>query len=282
MKDIQTRPSAVKAKTRTQIPDLDKIPKVRDYDPGPIYSMLGLDEPDSDTPLMIAGPCAIESEEMLQNTASFLSDLGVQVLRGGSWKPRTLPYSFVGLEEKGLEIHHRVSQEHGMLSISEIFQRDQAEAFRDIGIIQIGTRSMRNYELLHGVAEMGKPVLLKRGMDATLEEWLGAAEHLLHHGADRLILCERGVRWHDPAFRNMLDFATVAFIKKHLRIPLVVDPSHGCGRVDLIESMCVCAKALGVDGLMIETHPSPKEALCDATQAISLSTFESIKASLDF
>lgn len=265
-----TAASPTRVESRSQIPDLDRVPKVRDYDPGSIYNVLGLGEPGDDRPMMIAGPCAIESEEMLEETAEVLSDLGVPILRGGSWKPRTLPYSFEGLGEKGLRIHHRVARKYGMLSVSEIFQRDQAEAFKKyIDIIQVGTRSMRNYELLHGVAKMGKPVILKRGMDATLEEWLGAAEHVLHHGADRLILCERGVRWHDPAFRNMIDFASLIFLKKYTSIPIVLDPSHGCGRTDLIKELCTCAVSISVDGLMIEVHNSPEEALCDSEQSLS-------------
>jgi len=267
--------SVSKAENRYQVPDLDKVPRVRSYEPGSIYDILGLNEFKSNSPLMIAGPCAIESKEMLQEIAHFLSSLGVSVLRGGSWKPRTLPYSFEGLGEEGLRIHHRVAREYGMLSVSEIFQRDQAEAFKKyIDIIQVGTRSMRNYELLHGVARMGKPIILKRGMDATLEEWLGAAEHVLHHGGEKLIMCERGVRWHDPAFRNMIDFASVSYIKQNTNISVVVDPSHGTGRRDMVEAMSKCAKSLSADGLMIEVHPQPSEARCDGFQAVKLSNFE--------
>lgn len=212
----------------------------------------------------------IESEESLRTAAAALSQMGVKHLRGGAFKLRTLPYTFAGLEEEGLEIHARVAREYGMLAVSEIVAAEQAPLFDEhIDVVQIGARSMRNGYLLSRVAEVGKPVILKRDMSATLREWLGAAEYLLYHGVSSLTLCERGIRWSDPEFRNVVDLGTVAWIKEYLGVPVLVDPSHGCGRADLIERLALASVAAGADGLMIEVHADPATALCDADQALT-------------
>jgi 3-deoxy-7-phosphoheptulonate synthase len=212
---------------------------------------------------------------MLRQNARVLSAQGVKLLRGGSYKLRTLPYTFAGPGDDGPVIHHRVAREFGMLNVSEIMDSRQAELFeRYVDVVQVGARSMRNSILLRCVAELGKPVILKRDMSATLREWLSAAEHLLYHGARRLLLCERGVRWHDPTFRNLIDYGGVAWIKRYLRVPTLVDPSHGSGRADLVETMAMCALAAGADGLMVEVHPEPARARCDPEQALTPAAME--------
>ena len=214
---------------------------------------------------------------MLYSIASFLSKLGIKILRGGSFKHRTLPYSFSGLGQEGLLIHQTVAKEFGMLSVSEILHSEDIELFKKyIDIIQVGARNMRNYPLLHEIAGIGKPIILKRDMSATLFEWLASAEHLLKFGSEKVILCERGVRWCDNQFRNLLDLSSVAWIKQYTDIPILVDPSHALGRSDLISSLSKAAVACGSDGLMIEVHLDPPSALCDSQQALCFSAFQDI------
>jgi 3-deoxy-7-phosphoheptulonate synthase len=224
--------------------------------------------------LDIAGPCAIESEDMLNGLAQRLRGSGIRVLRGGSFKHRTLPYSFSGLGENGLRIHKRVAEKFEMLTISEFMDADHIQSFRKyVDIVQIGSRNMRNYFLFKHAANLKKPVLLKRDMTATLREWLGACEHLLSLGVEKLALCERGVRWHDPMFRNLIDLNSIAWVKQHLSIPIIADPSHACGRSDLVTALSLAATAIGSDGLMIEVHSAPTTARCDAEQAVTLEEF---------
>ncbi len=255
---------------------LHDMPLLRTYS-CPAGEALGVGPAAQDFLAMIAGPCVIESEGMLREIAAALSALGVRVLRGGSYKLRTLPYSFAGLGAEGAVIHFEVAREFGMLSVSEIVDTEQCDLFaRYVDIIQVGARNMRNNPLLSRVARLNKPIILKRDMYATLREWLSAAEHLLYHGAERVVLCERGVRWHDPEFRNLIDFGSIAWIKKYLGIPIIVDPSHGCGRADLVEELSMCAVVSGADGLMVEVHPRPARARCDADQALTPAGMERV------
>ena len=253
-----------------------KLPLISEYSTD-IRTALSLPGGSDYKSTIIAGPCAIVSFDMLYSIASFLSKLGIKILRGGSFKHRTLPYSFSGLGQEGLLIHQTVAQEFGMLSVSEILHSEDIELFKKyIDIIQVGARNMRNYPLLHEIAGIGKPIILKRDMSATLFEWLASAEHLLKFGSEKVILCERGVRWCDNQFRNLLDLSSVAWIKQYTDIPILVDPSHALGRSDLISSLSKAAVACGSDGLMIEVHLDPPSALCDSQQALCFSAFQDI------
>lgn len=230
-----------------------------------------------DSFLHIGGPCAIESVSSLRLIAESVRSCNVRVLRGGAFKHRTLPYTFAGIGEDALRIHHTVARDLGMLTISEIMEAEQLNLFREyVDIIQIGSRNMRNYSLFKHVANTGKPVVLKRDMAATMFEWLAAGEHLLTLGVQQLALCERGVRWHDSAFRNLLDLNSVAWIKRYLSLPILVDPSHALGRPDLIEALSMAAVSCGADGLMIEVHHCPASAKCDAQQAITPDVYAEI------
>jgi len=246
------------------------LPKITSYAMTISNFLFGKAVDHSPKDFVIAGPCAIESEDVLVEIARTLSRMGIKVLRGGSFKHRTKPYSFSGLGRAGLQIHSRVARSFEMLSVSEILDTADIDSFATyIDIFQIGARNMRNYPLLKAAAAIGKPVILKRDMSATLYEWLASAEHLLYHGCKQIALCERGVRWHDTAFRNLPDFTSMLWIKKYLDVPLIFDPSHACGRSDLIRELSYASGACGVDALMIETHTFPTKALCDAAQAIT-------------
>lgn len=237
--------------------------------------------PIADGLLQIAGPCAIESADVLLRVAKTLQSAGVHVLRGGAYKHRTLPYSFSGIGEIGLKVQHEIARTLGMLTVAEFMEGEQAPFFDQyVDIIQVGARNMRNTYLFKHVAGLKRPVILKRDMAATLFEWLAAAEHLLHLGVTQLVLCERGVRWHDPQFRNLLDLGAVAWIKEYLSIPVIVDPSHAAGRPDLIKRLALAAIACGADGLMIEVHPVPSNAKCDGQQALTPDRYIDLRSSL--
>ena len=224
--------------------------------------------------VVIAGPCAIESEEQLETVASFLSDQGVKVLRGGAYKPRTSPYAFQGLREEGLAILHKIGQKYNMATITEavsLTSLHQVAEFSDI--IQIGTRNMTNYELLKALGEYKKPVLLKRGMAATIEEFLTAAEYIITSGNENVILCERGIRTFETYTRNTLDLAAIASIKQLSHLPIISDPSHGTGRWKLVTPMSKASLACGADGIMVEVHPDPAKALSDGDQSLNFPSF---------
>lgn len=219
---------------------------------------------------IIAGPCAVESREQIHKTAEYLSSLGIKILRGGAFKPRTSPYSFQGLGFEGLEILKEAADKYGMKVISEIMDpRDIEKADKYIDIYQVGSRNMQNYSLLRELGKINKPVLLKRGMTATVSEWLMAAEYVAIEGNDDIILCERGIRTFENYTRNTLDLTVVPIIKKLSKLPIIVDPSHGTGRRDLVIPMSRAAVAVGADGLIIEVHPNPKEALSDGEQSLN-------------
>lgn len=223
---------------------------------------------------IIAGPCAVEGREILEEIAKALRPLGVNFFRGGAFKPRTSPYSFQGLGKQALEYLARVREETGMLIVTELMDpRDAVLVAKYADILQIGTRNMQNFRLLTEVGNIEKPVLLKRGMSATIKEWLMSAEYIVSQGNDRVILCERGIRTFETETRNTLDLSAVPLLKKLTHLPVIVDPSHGVGRADLVPPMAKAAIAAGADGLLIEVHTRPEEALSDGSQSLTPQEF---------
>jgi 3-deoxy-7-phosphoheptulonate synthase len=231
--------------------------------------------------LLMAGPCAVESREQLLETAYAVKDAGAQVLRGGAYKPRTSPYSFQGLGEQGLRILADVREETGLLIVTEAIDPHLVplvSAYADI--LQIGARNMQNYALLHAVGEAQRPVLLKRGMMSTIEEMLMAAEYILSHGNSRIMLCERGIRTFEKYTRNTMDINAVPLLKQLSHLPVVVDPSHATGKWELVEAVSRAAVAAGADGLIIEVHPRPEEAVSDGAQSLNPSRFAALVESV--
>ncbi len=232
-------------------------------------------------PVLMAGPCSVESEVQVHAMAAQLAPLGARFLRGGAYKPRTSPYSFQGHGEPALRWLREAADAHGLLVVTEAMGAEEAALVaRYADLVQIGSRNMHNYALLRVVAQAGKPVLLKRGMAATLEEWLGSAEYCLLHGAPQVIFCERGVRGFDDRTRNVLDLGAVALLAHVYGQPVIVDPSHGAGRRDLIAPLSRAALAAGAAGLMIETHDDPGRALSDGPQALTAAELAPLAAEL--
>ncbi|MGO9600005.1 MAG: 3-deoxy-7-phosphoheptulonate synthase [Isosphaeraceae bacterium] len=226
---------------------------------------------------IIAGPCSVENESMVMRTAEWLLERGIGFLRAGAFKPRTSPYSFQGLGLEGLEILKRVRQKTGIGIVTELMDTDTADAVEEAAdIIQIGTRNMQNYSLLRRVSKARRPVLLKRGMAATLEEWLMSAEYILAGGNYEVILCERGVRTFSDHSRNTLDLSVIPPVKKLSHLPIVVDPSHGTGKREYVPPMALAALAAGAHGLLIEVHPDPDRALSDGAQSLDFPSFEQL------
>ena len=224
--------------------------------------------------VIIAGPCAVESEEQLLESAHAVKRGGAQMLRGGAFKPRTTPHSFQGLGERGLEILKLARAETGLPIVTEVMDARQLEAVLDCAdILQVGSRNMQNFTLLKELGRVDRPVLLKRGMSATLDEWLGAAEYILAGGNSRVILCERGIRTFGTSTRNTLDLGIVPLAKERSSLPVIVDPSHATGRTDLVIPMSLAAVAAGADGLLVEVHPDPPHAKCDRDQQITPQAF---------
>jgi 3-deoxy-7-phosphoheptulonate synthase len=227
--------------------------------------------------VIMAGPCAVESREQLFESAMAVKKAGAQFLRGGAFKPRTSPYSFQGLEEEGLKMLKEAKELTGLKIVTEVMDVHSVELVAEYAdVIQIGTRNMQNFPLLKAVGRINKPVLLKRGLAATLEEWLSAAEYILSEGNKDVILCERGIRTFETYTRNTLDLSAVPAIKKLSHLPIVVDPSHGTGKWHLVAPMAKAAIAAGADGLIIEVHPDPKNALSDGAQSLTPENFETL------
>jgi len=230
---------------------------------------------------MIGGPCSVENEAMIQQTAEFLLANGVKLLRAGAYKPRTSPYSFQGMGREGLEILKRVRQRTGIGIVTELMDTENANAVEDAAdIIQIGTRNMQNFALLKRVGLTRKPVLLKRGMSATLEEWLMAAEYVMAGGNYQVILCERGVRTFSDHSRNTLDLSVIPPCKSLSHLPILVDPSHGTGKRAYVPAMALAGLAAGADGLLIEMHPNPDKAASDGAQSLDFPGFKKLLESL--
>jgi len=218
---------------------------------------------------VMAGPCAVESREQLLETAQIIKNGGAKIMRGGAYKPRTSPYAFQGLEEKGLEYLAEAREKTGLLVVSEVMDTRSVEIVANyVDIIQVGARNMQNFPLLKEVGKSSKPVMLKRGISATIEEWIMAAEYILAAGNHQVILCERGIRTFETYTRNTLDLSVVPVIKHLTHLPIIVDPSHATGKWRLVNPMAKAAIAAGADGLIIEVHPDPKEALCDGPQSL--------------
>ena len=231
--------------------------------------------------VVIAGPCSVESETQLLDTARSVKAAGANMLRGGAFKPRTSPYAFQGLGLKGLKILEKARQETGLPIVTEVVDpRDVSWVAEFADVLQIGTRNMQNFSLLKEVGKSGRPVLLKRGMYSTLEEWLNCAEYILSEGNPDVILCERGIRTFETYTRNTLDLSAVPAIKELSHLPIVIDPTHSTGRLSLIGPMSLASVAAGADGLLIEVHHDPAAALCDADQALPPGHFEALMARL--
>ena len=231
--------------------------------------------------LIIGGPCAVESLEQMEQVAHHLAHTSVQMLRGGVFKPRTSPYSFQGLALEGLKILREISTRHNIPVVTEVMsipQLDSVVAYADM--LQIGSRNMQNFELLKAIGQAGKPVILKRGLAATIEEFIMAAEYILSHGNPDVILCERGIRSFDNFTRNVLDLGAVVGLKQLTHLPVIVDPSHAAGKRELIAPLAKAAIACGADGLMIECHPEPLKSVSDARQALSLEEMATLVDSL--
>jgi 3-deoxy-7-phosphoheptulonate synthase len=226
---------------------------------------------------LMAGPCSIESEEQLFTSAEYCKKAGATILRGGAYKPRTSPYSFQGMGVEGLKILAQAGKQFDMPVITEILSNENIDdVVRYADILQIGTRNMQNFKLLEAVGKTGKPVMLKRGMNATLKEFLLAAEYIYAHGSSQIAICERGIRSFDTFTRNTLDLAIVPAAKELSHLPIIVDPSHATGRRDLILPLSKAAIAAGADGLMIETHPNPEKAMSDGPQSLDENEFSGV------
>lgn len=231
--------------------------------------------------VVIAGPCAVESQEQLFDTAKSVRKGGARILRGGAFKPRSSPYSFQGMGEEGLKLLSAISKETGLPVVTEVMDTRQVELVASYAdMIQIGSRNMQNYPLLKEAGLCKKPVLLKRGMMATIEEFLLAAEYILNQGNEQVILCERGIRTFETSTRNTLDLSAVPMLKRLSHLPVIVDPSHGTGLRWMVPSMAKAAVAVGADGLIMEVHYKPDEALCDGQQSLSLDEFAQLMTDL--
>ncbi|MGH7902802.1 MAG: 3-deoxy-7-phosphoheptulonate synthase [Candidatus Dormibacteraceae bacterium] len=231
--------------------------------------------------VMMAGPCSVEGEEMLLETARFVAARGARVLRGGAFKPRTSPYSFQGLGEEGLKMLAAAREETGLKVVSEVVSpADVGLVARYVDILQVGTRNMQNYALLQEVGRAGKPVLLKRGMASTIEEWLLAAEYVLSQGNRDVILCERGIRTFEPATRFTLDLNAIPTARELSHLPVIADPSQGTGRWSLVRPMSLAAVAAGAQGLLVEVHPRPEGALSDGGQSLDFEAFAALMEDL--
>ena len=230
---------------------------------------------------IIAGPCSIESEKQIIEVAKAVKKAGATVLRGGAYKPRTSPYAFQGLKESGLKLLLKAKEETGMPIVTEIMSVSHIDQFKDVDIIQIGARNMQNFELLKEVGKTNKPVLLKRGLANTIEEWLMSAEYIMSEGSKDIILCERGIRTFEPYTRNTLDLSAIPLLKELTHLPVVVDPSHASGLSRLVKPLSLASVGAGAHGLMIEVHNDPAHALCDGAQSIRPEQFAEIVEQID-
>jgi 3-deoxy-7-phosphoheptulonate synthase len=223
---------------------------------------------------LIAGPCTVESREQLLTTAEIVREAGANMLRGGAYKPRTSPYAFQGLGVEGLRLLAEAKAATGLPIVTELMDARDVEPVLEVAdVIQVGARNMQNYGLLSELGRSGRPVLLKRGLAGTLEEFVMAAEYILKEGNEKVLLCERGIRTFETAYRFTLDLMAVPVLKQMTHLPIVVDPSHAAGRRDLVESLSLAAAAAGADGIIVEVHPNPEEAICDGPQALRASEF---------
>ncbi|MDR2558363.1 MAG: 3-deoxy-7-phosphoheptulonate synthase [Oscillospiraceae bacterium] len=229
---------------------------------------------------VISGPCSVESEEQVLAVARSIKTSGAKLLRGGAFKPRTSPYDFQGMQAEGLELLSLAKRETGLPIVSEIMNQSQIELFEDVDIVQIGARNMQNFDLLKAVGNLKKPVLLKRGLANTIEELLMSAEYIAASGNPNVILCERGIRTFESMTRNTLDLSAVILLKQKSHLPVIADPSHAAGIRSLVEPLAKAIMAVGADGIMIETHNDPANALCDGAQSLDLEQFDALMREL--
>ncbi len=269
--------------------DVDKIVAVtesyklanRKFHPEPTKVKVGNVVIGGDTLVIMSGPCAIESKEQLLATAHAIKKSGAQILRGGAYKPRTSPYAFQGLEEEGLKFMKEAREETGLPVICEVTSLNAIEAaVKYVDMLQIGARNMQNFYLLKEAGKTGLPVLLKRGLSATIDEWLNASEYIIAEGNPNVVLCERGIRTFETATRNTLDISAVPVIKEKSHLPIIVDPSHATGVRTYVKPLSKSAIAVGADGLMIETHPNPSIALSDGPQSLTFEQFDELTKEL--
>jgi len=231
--------------------------------------------------VVMAGPCSIETDDQMNEVASSVKASGAGILRGGAFKPRTSPYSFQGLAEKGLNMLENAGKNNGLPIVTEIMSADKIDEFVDkVDLIQVGARNMQNFSLLKELGKTRVPILLKRGMSATIEEWLMAAEYIMSEGNENVILCERGIRTFETYTRNTLDLSSVLAVKKKSHLPVIVDPSHASGMWWMVEPLAKAAVAVGADGLMIEVHNDPENAWCDGAQSLKPQKFEHLMSDL--
>ena len=228
----------------------------------------------------IAGPCSVETHEQIIAVAKAVKAAGANVLRGGAFKPRTSPYDFQGLGALGIEMLLEAKKETGLPICTEVMNINQLELFDDVDIIQIGARNMQNFDLLKEVGKLHKPILLKRGLCATMKEWLMSAEYIMSEGNEQVILCERGIRTYETYTRNTLDLSAIPTLKNLTHLPVVVDPSHATGQARLVRPMALAAAAAGADGIMIEVHNDPRHALCDGAQSLTPEQFAEVSATV--
>ncbi len=237
---------------------------------------LGANIGDGKTCAVMAGPCSVETEEQVVEVAKAVKASGARFLRGGAFKPRTSPYSFQGLGATGLELLKIARRETGLPIVTELMAMNQIDLFEDVDIIQIGARNMQNFDLLKEVGKTHKPVLLKRGLSATVKEFLMSAEYIMASGSENVILCERGIRTFDNYTRNCLDLSIVPYLKKETHLPVIIDPSHACGIRWMVPTLAKAAVAVGADGLIIEVHNNPAKALCDGEQSLTPAQFDDL------
>ena len=232
--------------------------------------------------LVIAGPCAVEGRDQMMKTARLLKKMGVPVLRGGAYKPRTSPHSFQGLREGGLELLDEVRKETGLLVVTEVVSPEHVGIVAEhVDILQVGARNMQNFDLLTEVGKIRKPVILKRGLSGTLEEWLGSAEYILLGGNPNVVLCERGIRTFETATRNTADLAIIPLVKEKTHLPIIFDPSHATGKRNLVAPLSLASIVVGAHGVMIEVHPEPERALSDGQQSLHFPEFEKLQGRLN-
>ncbi len=250
----------------------------RDFHPRPtIIKIDPVEIGEGKSPVVIAGPCAVESETQIIKTARAVKAAGAEMLRGGAFKPRTGPYTFQGLKEEGLKLLALAKKETGLPIVSEVMTSENVELVAGyVDVLQVGARNMQNFDLLREVGRIRKPVFLKRGLSATIEEFLAAAEYILAEGNSQVILCERGIRTYETATRNTLDLSVVPIIKELSHLPIVVDPSHATGKRSLVPPMAKAALVAGAHGIMIEVHPDPEKALSDGPQSLTIPGFEKL------
>jgi 3-deoxy-7-phosphoheptulonate synthase len=260
----------------------------RDFHPDPtIVDVAGVKVGQGCRPVVVGGPCAVESEEQIVKTALFVKKCGGNMLRGGAFKPRTGPHTFQGLREEGLKLLAIAGKESGLPIVTEIMSLDNIGLVAEhADLLQVGARNMQNFDLLRELGKIRKPVLLKRGMSATVEEFLAAAEYILAEGNENVILCERGIRTFETATRNTLDLSIVPLVKELSHLPIMVDPSHATGKRSLVHPMTLAAMAAGAHGVLVEVHPEPEKALSDGPQSLTFPGFEhlmgDVKRLLDF